>query len=131
MALFITTRRPDHTLDNSEIDNAIVHLTARTALSRHHRQLPEGPDMEITFMYPGAAEQPPFNGMRMGTYGSSQSTLHFEAAIPPHIADSPRASEYLKALMEDVIDNAQSYFQQSSICFDSDRWREAVQRLLR
>lgn len=131
MSLFITTRRPDHTLDNSEIDNAICHLAAHTALGRYHRQFPDGPDMEITFMYPGAAERPPFKGMRMGKAASTDGALHFEAAIPQHIADSPKAPEYLKALMEDVIDNAQSYFRQSSVRFDSERWREAIHRLLR
>jgi hypothetical protein len=126
MSLHISITRPSAELDQSPIDKAITSLAAHAAAEKRSARLPKGPELDITFMLPGKYEVPPFHGMRMGGYSQENQTLFFETAVPEHITHSEEAPRYVAVVLQDVIDNAQAFFQEHGIRFEADHWRRAL-----
>lgn len=126
MTLHISIHTPSPELDKSPIDEAVTLLAARAAIEGRAGRLPEGPSLDITFMLTYKEDVPLFSGMRMGGYTRENQTLFFEAAVPEHIVRSAEASQYVALVMQDVVENAQEYFQEFEVDFDAEHWRHAL-----
>lgn len=127
MTLYIGMRSPASDQDTSSINDAIRFMAAHVAIEKRHGRIPDtGPRLDITFMLPGKKDLPPFDGMRMGGYSDDGQTLFFEAAVPEEIVSSPRAQEYVAAVLHDVVDNAIEFFDQGGVSFDAAHWTQAI-----
>lgn len=122
-SIFISINKSD-TLEKSPIDKAITRTAA--ALARQRALLPPGPGLEVTFLPASEDWQPGFTGMRMGGYHDDDPVLRFQVAIPAHLAHSPLALRYVQAVLEDVLANAQAYFDEQRIAFDHAAWQRAL-----
>lgn len=126
MSIFISVTDPNTEQGKRTIDEAIVALAANIAGERRAANLPPGPKLDVTFLLPSGQNIPPFTGMRMGGYDGEDNTLFFEAAVPQHMLNSSKASRYVSAVIEDVIDNAGDFFLEHNVCFDKQAWRKSL-----
>ena len=131
MGLYISSATASSELNESAINQAISQLAIAVALARQQGSIPSGPSLDVTFMLPGQFEKPDFNGMRMGGYSDESDTLFFERAVPEHMVHSEQAGEYVAAVMQDVVTNANDFFHENSIPFDNRKWQQLMQLLAR
>jgi len=104
MSLYISIKTPSQYLSNSPINDAITFLAAHAAIEKRQGRFPDGPALDVTFLFSGKNEQPDFSGMRMGGYNQDNQTL----------------------VLQDVIENASEFFKENNIAFNSDQWRRAI-----
>jgi hypothetical protein len=130
MTLYISIKTPSQDLSNSPINDAITFLAVHVAIEKRHGRLPDGPALDITFLFSGRNEQPGFSGMRMGGFDQDNQTLFFESAVPEHVSHSEHAPRYVSLVLQDVIDNASVYFKENDIDFDAEQWRRAIVPLI-
>lgn len=128
--LCISMKIPSRDLDKSPIDRAITTLAASIAAEKRNGALPDGPGLDLTFLLSSKDDRPPFDGMRMGGYSTETQTLFFEAAVPETMGYSTQAPQYVAAILQDMIDNAASYFQEQNIAFDANQWLLALTPVL-
>lgn len=126
MGLYISVTTASSGLTDSPINHAITTLASRVAGERKQGNIPGGPSLDITFMLPGEMEEPDFSGMRMGGYSTEGDTLYFETAVPKHIIHSPQAGQYVAMVMQDVIANAEAFFSETEVAFDSGQWQQCA-----
>ena len=126
MSLYISIKFPDKSLSNSPIDTAITALASKLAVEKRNGRLSDAPALDLTFMLPGKNEKPDFSGMRMGGYSNDNRTLYFETAVPEHILLSDSAPDYVARVLEDMIMNAEIYFNDTGVDFDTAHWRKAL-----
>lgn len=129
MSLYISVNTPSNELFKSPIDNAITFFAASIAMEKRVGSFPEGPKLDITFSLSSKQDSPGFDGMRMGPFDVLNQTLYFETAVPPHITQSRSAPQYVHAVLQDVIDNAQDYFSDHGVDFDVEQWQEVIAKL--
>lgn len=130
MSLYIGTTMADSESAESLIQDAIKTLAITVAREKQKGGIPDGPSLDVTFMLPGQTVTADFTGMRMGGYTKESDTLYFESAVPEHIVHSELASEYVTLVMQDVINNAGTFFKEYEIGFDSNQWQQVVNRLI-
>jgi hypothetical protein len=129
MSLYISVNTPSADLDKSPIDEAITFYATSIAMEKRIGSFPVGPKLDITFMLSTQQDAPPFNGMRMGAYDHEDQILYFETAVPVHISQSPLAEQYVQAVLQDAVDNAQDYFSEHGVEFDFYQWRDTIEKL--
>jgi len=129
VSLYISVMRPSSELEKSPIDVAITVLAANAQVEKRTGRLPQGPALDITFMLPHKDDVPNFQGMRMGGYTEENKTLFFESAVPEHIVHSKSASRYVLVALQDAIENASEFFENSSVKFDKANWYQACKSL--
>lgn len=129
MSLFISVNKPSADLDKSAIDRAIIYYASGIASQKRSGGLPGGPKLDLTFMLTTKQDAPPFEGMRMGAYNDRDGTLYVQVAVPEKISQSRIAPQYVQAILLDTIDNAQIYFNDLSVSFDAQKWRDSIDRL--
>ena len=129
MGLFISINTASAELSKSPIDDAITFVAAHAAVEKRQGLIPEGPSLDVTFLLPGALDKPDFSGMRMGGYTQESHTLFFETAVPEHILKSVSAPRYVATVMQEVVTNANAFFAENNIPFDSQRWRQVMHSL--
>lgn len=129
MSLYISVNTPTKDFYQSPIDNAITFFAASIAMEKRVGSFPEGPKLDITFSLSSKHDAPNFDGMRMGPYNDQNQTLYFETVVPPHMTQSRVAPQYVQAVLEDVIDNAQDYFSDLGVDFDFSQWQEVITKL--
>jgi hypothetical protein len=129
MSLYISVNTPTKDYYQSPIDNAITFFAASIAMEKRVGSFPEGPKLDITFSLTTKQDAPDYNGMRMGPYDDRNKTLYFETVVPPHMTQSRVAPQYVQAVLEDVIDNAQDYFSDLGVKFDFNQWQEVITKL--
>ena len=129
MTLHISMAIPDRSLEKSPIDQAVTRLATRVASEKRNLDVPDGPALDLTFMMSTAEKSPGFTGMRMGGYTAEGNTLYFETAVPVHIGQSSDAEAYVQAVLQDVISNAQDFFKENHIAFDSGQWQRTLHLL--
>jgi len=126
MSLYISMNFPGSELTKSPIDDAITFLASHIAIEKRNGRLPQEPSLDITFMLSGKHEKPDFSGMRMGGYTADNKTLYFETAVPEHITHSEKAPFYVAMVLEDMIDNAEMFFNGTDVSFNGEHWRQAL-----
>ena len=129
MSLFISVTTPNSAFSESPMDKAITFFAAGVSMERRRGHFPPGPELDITFMVTGPKDAPDFQGMRMGGYSEGNRTLYFETAIPPHLNQSDAAPQYVQAVLQDAVDNAQDYFNELGVDFDYHRWHHVINAL--
>jgi hypothetical protein len=129
MSLYISVNTPSADLDKSPIDEAITFYASSIAMEKRVGGFPSGPKLDITFMLSTQQDAPPFTGMRMGAFNHEDQTLYFETAVPVHISQSPLAQQYVQAVLQDAVDNAQDYFNELGVAFDFYQWRQTIEKL--
>ena len=129
MSLYISVNTPGLDFNRSPIDNAITFFAASIAMEKRVGSFPEGPKLDITFSLSSKQDMPDFDGMRMGPFDAKNQTLYFETAVPPHMTQSRAAPEYVQAVLQDVIDNAQDYFSDHGVDFDVEQWHHVIAKL--
>ena len=129
MSCTISIRSASNDAANSPLANNVIAMAAALRKATQSGRLPAGPALDITFMLPGKLEKPDFAGMRMGGYTSGENTLYFERAVPDALLYSAEASEFVKVVLEDAIDNAAEYFAGEGSSFDRVAWRKALAQL--
>lgn len=129
MGLYISVTAASANLGDSSINQAILRLAAKLAISNRDGSLPSGPSLDVTFMLPGAEDRPTFTGMCMGGYEPEQDMLYFEKAVPEHIVQSPDADLFVAVVMEDVIAHAGNFFAEHGVRFDTRTWLTSISRL--
>jgi hypothetical protein len=130
MSLYISVNTPSANLDKSPIDEAIIFYATSIAMEKRIGSFPAGPKLDITFMLSTQDDAPSFNGMRMGAYDDQDQTLYFETAVPIHISQSSHAQQYVQAVLQDALDNAQDYFSEIGVEFNFDQWRQTIEKLI-
>jgi hypothetical protein len=131
MSLFISVTTPTSAFSECPMDKAITFFAASAIMERRGGNFPPGPELDISFMVTGPKDAPDFQGMRMGGYNEENHTLYFETAIPPHLNQSAAAPQYVQAVLQDAVDNAQDYFNELGVDFDYDHWHQAINALAR
>lgn len=126
MSLFVSMNLPSYEMVKSPIDEAITYIAAHALVENRQGHFPVGPSLDITFMLSSKEDTPPFTGMRMGGYNPEGGTLYFEAAVPEPITRSEHASRYVALVLQDMVDNAKSYFEGLAIDFDISAWRRVL-----
>ena len=129
MGLYISVATASSENMDSPLNNAITLLASIVARKNIDRQIPNSPSIDITFMLPGKHEKPDFSGMRMGGYTNEGDTLFFEKAIPEHLLNSSHAKHYISMVMDDVVTNADMFFKEHQIEFDTQSWKQIVDQL--
>ena len=129
MSLFISVTTPTSAFNESPMDKAITFFATSVAMEKRVGNFPPGPELVITFMVTGPRDAPDFQGMRMGGYNEENHTLYFETAIPPHLNESDAAPQYVQAVLQDAVDNAQDYFNELGVDFDYHRWHQVINAL--
>jgi len=129
MSLYISTKTASSKLADSPITQAITFLATTIAIKTQHGHIPSGPSLDITFLLPGELDKPDFIGMQMGGYSEKGNTLFFEISVPEHITYSNKVKQYMAAVMQDVIINANEYFTENNVSFDLERWKLLVIKL--
>lgn len=129
MSLFINAVYPSKSLEKSPIDTAITVLAANAKIEEKNGRLPSGPHLNITFMLPHKSGTPGFKGMRMGGYTKENQTLYFESAVPEHIAFSKNASRFVLVSVQDALENADDFFQNSNVAFNIEQWDKTIRSL--
>lgn len=128
--LSITMKTPSRDLEKSPIDHAITRLAIGLAQERRHHGLPDGPSLDLAFLLSSHSDSPHFSGMRMGGFTSDDHTLYFEVAVPTTMGFSVQAPRYVAAVVQDVVDNAASYFDELEVPFDAPQWHRALLPML-
>lgn len=129
MSLFISVNTPTAAFTQSPMDEAITFFAASIAMEKRLGSFPQGPKLDITFMMTTQHDAPPFQGMRMGGYDKQNQTLYFETAVPQHMTRSRTAPQYVHAVLQDAVDNAQDYFNELGIEFDFYQWHGIISKL--
>ncbi len=129
MSLYISVTTASADTKNSSMNEAITRLAASVALGARQGLIPTGPSLDVTFMLPGQFDKPPFSGMRMGGYTAQGDTLYFETAVPDHMVDSEQAGHYVELVMQDVVTNAQAFFEDQALAFDVKAWQAAMSHI--
>jgi hypothetical protein len=129
MSLYISVNTPSAALAKSPIDEAITFYAASIAMEKRVGTFPEGPKLDITFMLSTQKNAPDFKGMRMGAYDDENQILYIETSVPEHISHSPVAQKYVRAVLQDAIDNAQYFFHEHGVEFKFDQWHKAIGQL--
>lgn len=130
MGLYIGTASASQAHKESRINHAITQLAAAIALQHIKGAFPNTPLLDIKFLLPGKLEKVPFKGMQMGGYDHENRTLFFECAVPEKMINSPKAEEYIEAVIEDVVSNAADYFNDIAVQFDAIAWTDSIHDLL-
>lgn len=128
--LSISMKTPSRDLEKSPIDRAITVLAAGLAKEKRVGALPAGPALDLAFLLSSAQDSPDFTGMRMGGFTSDEKTLYFEVAVPQTMGFSHQASRYVAAVVQDMVDNAASYFDELAVPFDARQWHQALTPML-
>jgi len=129
MSLYISINTASSTLAKSPIDDAITFMAAHAAIEKKNGRIPDGPSLDVTFLFPGEHEAIPFEGMKMGGYTTESDTLFFETAVPGHILRSDSAPEYVAVVMQEVVENAQEFFIKNEIYFNAQDWKRTMSNL--
>jgi len=129
MTIFISTTSPTASFKESKLEQAITQMAVKLAKERSTGSLPQGPSLDINFLVPGKYEKPDFTGMRMGNYDEEQTTLYFERFVPDRLLESDEAEEFVKLVLEDVVDNAASFFAEHKVNFDIKSWQRTLSTL--
>jgi len=129
MSLYISTKAASSKLADSPITQAITFLATTIAIKTQHGRIPDGPSLDVTFLLPGELDKPAFTGMQMGGYSEKGNTLFFEISVPEHITYSNKVKQYITAVMQDVIVNANEYFAEINVIFNLKRWQLLVDKL--
>ena len=124
MSLHINMTTGSQQLADSNIAQAITALAAAVKDQEKQGLVPLSPCLEITFMLPGKLDKPDFSGMRMGCYNSDPGTLAFERSVPEHILYSAHSFRFVTLVLQDMVDNARSYFQGIDESFDYASWQQ-------
>jgi hypothetical protein len=127
MTLHIGITMPDRTLEKSQIENAVTRLAERIAIVKRQGSFPKGSTLDVTFMLSSPEDQPRFKGMRMGGYTQEEDTLFFHAVVPHQLSHSDQATRYVSLVLQDVVDNADDFFRENTLCFDAPQWRSVLQ----
>lgn len=130
MSLHISINSATSELVDSAINAAITRLAALAARASRQGLIPESPSLDVVFMLPGKLDKPAFSGMHMGGYTREHNTLFFEVAVPEHVLQSTQAEQYVATVMEDVLANAEEFFQEHALSFDSPPWQHLVEQLV-
>lgn len=130
MGINISTASASQSHSDSQMTKAITWLAASVFKRPGMPGLPETPTLDISFHLPGQLEKPAFSGMRYGGYTDADQVLYFECAVPERLVHSDHAAEYVKAIMDDVIDNAADYFDEVGVPVDLDGWKGQVRDLM-
>ncbi len=128
--LCISMKTPSRELEKSPIDRAITTLAMGLAKEKRYSDLPEGPALDLSFLLSSPADSPNFSGMRMGGFTSDGHTLYFEVAVPTAMGYSVQAPRYVAAVVQDMVDNAASYFETLEVPFDAQQWHQALTPML-
>lgn len=129
--LVISIKMPTRDLEKSPLEQAVTRLAINLAQGRQSlAALQLEPRLDVTFLLSHGADVPEFEGMRMGNYSAQENTLYFEVAVPEAYNHSPLASQYVAAVMDDVLTNASDYFAQIDVSFDAFKWQKTVQPLM-
>lgn len=126
MGLSISINSPSREAMESKMSEAITAMAASLIRKERQGKLPQGPSLDITFMFAEKLDDPGFAGMRMGGYTESDNTLYFERAVPEKLLDSPRAREFVSLVLEDALDNATDYFADRGRIFNLSNWKVAI-----
>lgn len=130
MTLGINVTTASQELADSHINQAIISLASLVAKKNRAGLVPvDSPFLEITFMLPGKLDKPDFSGMRMGGYTSQSNTLFFEKAVPEHILHSPQSTEYVVAVVQDVVNNACEFFKNTNAEFNDFAWQRFARQI--
>jgi hypothetical protein len=129
VSLYVSVNTPQSDMANSPIDEAITFIAAHAAAENRLGHIPAGPSLDITFMLSSKKDAPHFAGMRMGGYNMEGDTLFFEVAVPESMTQSRGAPRYVAAVMQDMVENADSYFSEMGIEFDLTNWQRVMEDL--
>ncbi len=126
MSIYLNAITGSRELEGSSIDKAITAMAIR--LSKYRNSLDTQPAMaiDLTVMLPGKNCTPDFEGMRMTRFSPDEGLLYMESAIPAKMLHSANAEQYLSALLEDAIDNAQEFFVEQGVSFDVEACQAAI-----
>lgn len=130
MSLYIGVTTAASELVDSAINAAITRLAAAAAGAARRGLIPNGPSLDVVFMLPGKREKPDFAGMRMGGYTRERNTLYFEVSVPERVLKSAQADQYVAAVMEDVLTNAEEFFTEHAVDFAGPPWQRLVKQLV-
>ncbi|GAB1257740.1 hypothetical protein NBRC116494_22420 [Aurantivibrio plasticivorans] len=116
---------------DSPMSSAITNLAAKIKLHSIHGLVPSAPNLDITFMIPGKLDKPNFTGMSMGGFESTENTLFFQKPVPEDLINSPKANDFVRLVLEDVVDNAAEFFGEHDYAFHRSEWSQFVNSLSR
>lgn len=117
---------PDRSLEKSPIERAITAVAMSVASNKDIAELASEPRLDITFSLCHNGDTPSFEGMRMGGFNDEDKTLYFEASVPESLNHSPKAKDYVAAVIEDTLDNADDYFREINITFNKESWKATL-----
>lgn len=124
MTLHISIALPSRDLEKCPMERAVTRIAERIAIEKRYRRVPDGRALDVSFLLSSENDAPPFTGMRMGGYSAENDTLFFQAAVPPTLSRSAKASLYVSLVLQDVIDNAAEFFGEHGVTFDAMQWRK-------
>lgn len=130
MSIYVSIMSASKSHADSQINMAIEALAGNLSRKMREGVVPSSPSLDITFLLPGEHEKPPFDGMRMGGFTQDNDTLFFECSVPEGMIQSSRAEVFVAAVLEDVIDNAGTYFAASKTPFSRPSWKHSLREYL-
>lgn len=122
MAIFLNVLSGSRDLEGSAIDKAITAMAIRLAQARRLISDTDDANIELTLLLPSKNHKPDFQGMRMTSYSSEDSTLYMESAIPVQALHSEQADQYITAVLQDAVDNAADFFNEKGLAFSHAQW---------
>ncbi len=123
MSIYLSSVIGSRELEGSEIYKAITSLAIKLNKIRNTLKDRGGVSIDLTVILPGNTHKPDFEGMRMTSFSANDGVLHIESVVPEKMLHSQQAAPYMSALLQDVVENADDFFNEQGLEFASDQWQ--------
>ena len=130
MSLYCEAFMPDQGLKETEFVRVLTNIAGKLTLKIHDQAPGTEPDIDLRFLLPAGDDVPLFSGMRLHSYDRRAQRLLIESAVPERLLNSKHCSAYIVAVMQDAIDNANDFFNEQQVGFNSSRQHNLVEGLV-
>ncbi len=114
MAIYLNTVTGSRALEGSPFDQAITQAAIKLTRARLHEDGERIANLDLTFLLPAKKVKPDFKGMRIRHYSVEDGTVFIESVVPEKMLHSEYAPDYVLAVIQDAVENAEAFFAEQS-----------------
>lgn len=114
MTIYLSAVSGSRELEASPIDRAITSAAIKLTQARLRNAEKHSAGLDLTFLLPAKTVKPDFEGMRIRRYSVEDGTVFIESAVPDSMLYSEHANDYVLAVIQDAVENAEVFFAEQS-----------------
>lgn len=126
MSISISAFLPDAQLKDAEFNQSLTLVAMRLAKMNKPSAIQYGIGIEIQFMLTGKYDDPGYSGMRITRFDTKDNIIRIETAIPEHMNNSHRATQYIYATLLDAVENVDDFMRENEIAFDVTAYNQFI-----